>query len=77
MPRQSNVDNSIIDFSLLISQVLFGSFHFELPPTFKKKEPESNINPAAAAGNRREENMGGEDGKRNGNKKKKLSLIHI
>jgi hypothetical protein len=39
--KRSNVDNSIIDVSLLVSQVLFGSFHITLPPTFTMKTPEA------------------------------------
>ncbi len=37
--NRSDVDGSIIDFSHLVSQVLFGSFHITLPPTFKMKAP--------------------------------------
>ena len=37
--NRSDVDDSIIDFSHLVSQVLFGSFHITLPPTFKMKAP--------------------------------------
>jgi hypothetical protein len=36
-----DVDDSIINFSQLVSQVLFSSFHITLPPTFKMKEPQT------------------------------------
>ncbi len=36
----SDVDNLIIDFSQLISQVLFGSFYILLPPNFTMKTPQ-------------------------------------
>jgi hypothetical protein len=39
--NQSNVDDSIINFAHQVSQVLFGSFHISLPPTFKMKKPEA------------------------------------
>ncbi len=32
--NRDKVDNSIIDFRPLINQVIFGSFHMTLPPTF-------------------------------------------
>ncbi len=37
--NRSNVDDSIINFSHLVSQVLFGSFHITLPPILKMKAP--------------------------------------
>jgi hypothetical protein len=37
--NRCKVDNSIINFSHLVSQVLFGTFHITLPPTFKMKTP--------------------------------------
>ncbi len=39
--NQSNLENSIINFVHLVSQVLFGSFHISLLPIFKMKEPEA------------------------------------
>jgi hypothetical protein len=33
--KRSNADDSIIDSAHLVSQVLFGSFHISLLPTFK------------------------------------------
>jgi hypothetical protein len=37
--NRSNVNDSIINFAYLVSQVLFGSFHITIPPTFKMKAP--------------------------------------
>jgi len=35
------VDDSIIDFQPLVNQVIFGSFHMILPPTFSMKSPKA------------------------------------
>jgi hypothetical protein len=35
------VDDSIIDFWPLVNQVIFGSFHMILPPTFSMKSPKA------------------------------------
>jgi len=44
--NRDEVDNSIIDFRFLMSQVYFGSFHMSLPPTFQMKTPnESKTGP--------------------------------
>jgi len=37
--NRDEVDDSIIDFCSLISQVVLGSFHILLPPTFQMKNP--------------------------------------
>jgi hypothetical protein len=36
----NKVDDTIINFAPLVNQVIFGSFHMELPPTFKMKSQE-------------------------------------
>jgi len=44
--NRDEVDDSIIDFRSLVSQVNFGSFHMSLPPTFQMKTPnESKTGP--------------------------------
>jgi hypothetical protein len=60
----SNVNHTIIDFHPLVSQVLFGSFHISLPPTFSMKTPEATTK-KKKDGNQKEE------GKESGRKKKK------
>jgi hypothetical protein len=50
----SNIDNSIINFSQLVSQVLFSSFRITLPPTFKMKEPKTTI--AATSNGKKDSN---------------------
>jgi hypothetical protein len=37
---QNKVYNTIINFASLVNQVIFGSFHMDLPPTFKMKSQE-------------------------------------
>jgi hypothetical protein len=37
----SDINDTIINFSQLVSQVLFGSFYISLPPTFSIKTPEA------------------------------------
>jgi hypothetical protein len=37
--NRDEVDNSIIDFRPLLKQVILGSFHMILPPTFSMKSP--------------------------------------
>jgi hypothetical protein len=66
--NRSDIDYSIINFSQLVSQVSFSSFHITLPPTFKMKEPKATI---AATSNGKKDSShigGGNDGK---HKKKK------
>jgi hypothetical protein len=72
--NRSNLDNSIINFVHLVSQVLFGSFHISLLPTFKMKEPEATA-AATANGKKDSNNVSGtkEQGKR---KKKKPDKSH-
>ena len=44
--NRNEVDDLIIDFCSLMSQVNFGSFHMSLPPTFQMKTPnESKTGP--------------------------------
>ncbi len=45
----SDIDDTIINFSQLVSQVIFESFHISLPPTFSMKTQ------AATAVNREED----------------------
>jgi len=39
--NSDEVDDSIIDFRPLVNQVIFGSFHIFLPPTFSMKSPKA------------------------------------
>jgi len=39
--NRDEVDNLIIDFRPLVNQVIFGSFHMILPPTFSMKSPKA------------------------------------
>ncbi len=67
--NRCEVDNSIINFSHLVSQVLFGSFHITLLPTFKMKSPSKESATLAGTKKANSNNSGGGDkGKR---KKKK------
>jgi hypothetical protein len=38
--NRNEVNDSIIDFSSIVSQVMFGTFHMDLPSTFKIVAPE-------------------------------------
>ena len=40
--HRDEVDDSIIDFRPLVNQVIFGSFHMVLPPTFSMKSPKAS-----------------------------------
>ena len=64
---RSDVDDSIIDFAHLVSQVFFGSFHITLPPTFKMKAPIDD----SASNNDTKKHDGNNDGKGDNGKKKK------
>jgi hypothetical protein len=67
--NRCKVDNSIINFSHLVSQVLFSSFHITLPPTFKMKSPsKESATPAGTKKANSNNSGGGDKGKR---KKKK------
>ena len=39
--NRDEVDDLIIDFRPLVNQVIFGSFHMILPPTFSMKSPKA------------------------------------
>jgi len=39
--NREEVDDSISDFRPLVNQVIFGSFHMILPPTFSMKSPKA------------------------------------
>jgi hypothetical protein len=62
----SVVNNTIIIFYPLVLQVLFGSFHISLPPTFSMKTPK-----ATATRTRKNYSNQKEKGKESGHKKKK------
>ncbi len=47
---QNEVNDSLIDFSALISNVLQSSFHMELPPTFAMKDPKPEPTPTGKGG---------------------------
>ncbi len=66
--NQRNMDNSIINFAHLVSQVLFGSFHISLLPTFKMKEPEAT---AATTANGKKDSSNVSKTKEQGKQKKK------
>jgi hypothetical protein len=65
--NRSDINNSIIDFAHLVSQVLFGSFHITLPPNFKMK----NSIDDSASNNDTKKNDGHNDGKEGKGRKKK------
>ena len=65
--NRSNINDSIINFAHLVCQVLFGSFHITLPPTFKMKAPINN----SASNNDMKKNDGHDDGKEGKGRKKK------
>ncbi len=55
--NRDEVDDSIIDFWPLINQVIFGSFHMILPPTFSMKSPNNTtVTGPGGGGKRREAN---------------------
>jgi hypothetical protein len=71
--NQCKVDDSIINFSHLVSQVLFGSFHITLLPTFKMKSPgKESATPAGTKKANSNNSGGGNEGKR---KKKKANEV--
>jgi hypothetical protein len=74
---QNKVNNSLIDFSALISNVLLSSFHMELPPTFAMKDPTPEPAATGKGGGRRPdlEDDKREDGKKRKKEDKKCNLI--
>jgi hypothetical protein len=72
--NRCKVDNSIINFSHLVSQVLFGSFHITLPRTFKMKSPsEGSATPTGKKKANSNNSRGDDKGK---HKKKKANEAH-
>ncbi len=65
---RNKVNNSFIHFSALISNVLLGSFHMELPSTFAKKDPTPK---PAAMGKGGGKQSKPDDNKEGGKKRKK------
>jgi hypothetical protein len=66
------VDDNIINFYPLISEVLFGSFHINLPPTFKIKDPAADNTTATASATGKKDNsrtFGNKEGRNNKKKK--------
>ena len=64
------VDNLIINFWPLVSQVIFGSFHTDLPPTFSTKSPNDTTAPVTGPG-RGGKRQDANNDKGGGNKKRK------
>ena len=65
--NRDEVDDSIIDFCSLISQVVLGSFHILLPPTFQMKNPNETKTGPPGGGDKRkglDENKRGSDRKK-------------
>jgi hypothetical protein len=64
--NRDEVDDSIINFQPLVNQVIFGSFHMILPPTFSMKSPnDTTVTGPGGGGKCREA-----DKDKHGNKKK-------
>jgi hypothetical protein len=55
------VDDNTIDFTPVVSQVLFGSFHYNLPPTFQMKDPAVAAAATAKSASDKKENNGNKD----------------
>ncbi len=74
---QNKVNDSLIKFSVLISNVLLSSFHMELPPTFAMKDPKSKPTATGKGGGKRPdlENDKREDGKKRKKEDEKRDLI--
>jgi hypothetical protein len=74
---QNEVNDSLINFSALISNVLFSSFHMELPPTFAMKDPKPEPAATGKGGGKRPdlEDDKREDGKKRKKEDKKRNLI--
>ena len=53
--NRDEVDDSIIDFQPLVNQVIFGSFHMILPPTFSMKSPKVTTMSGPIDGGKRRE----------------------
>ena len=47
--NRNEVNDNTIDFRPLISEVMFGNFHYNLPPTFKMKDPAAGTTTTTAA----------------------------
>jgi hypothetical protein len=63
----NKVNDSLINFSALISNVLLSSFHMELPPTFAMKDPKPEPAETGKGGEKRPDL---EDDKREDGKKR-------
>jgi hypothetical protein len=72
--NQSNINNSIINFVHLVSQVLFGSFYISLLPTFKMKEPKATA--ATTANGKKDDNNVSRTKEQGKQKKKKPDKSH-
>jgi hypothetical protein len=70
--NRSKVNDLIIDFSSTVSQVIFGTFHMDLPPTFKMIAPEESSAPGKGGKHPKLEG----DNKQNKKKGKKDNTSH-
>jgi hypothetical protein len=78
--NRDEVDDSIIDFRSLISQVILGSFHMSLPPTFQMKNPNENKTGPGGGDKRRglnEDKRGGDRKKGRGNDEKRAVVKNL
>jgi hypothetical protein len=69
----NEMDNNTINFMPVVSQLLFGSFHINLLPTFQMKDPAIAVAAATAktSASDRKDSSGKEEGKRKKKKKNK------
>jgi hypothetical protein len=67
----NEVDDNTINFMPIVLQVLFGSFHINLPPTFQMKDPAIAVAAAATktSASDRKDSSGNEEDKRKKKKK--------
>ncbi len=74
---ENEVNDSLINFSALISNVLLSSFHMELPPTFAMKDPKPKPTATGKGGGKRPdlEDNKREDGKKRKKENEKRNLI--
>ena len=69
--NRNEVNDNTIDFSPIISQILYGCFNYNLPPTFKMKDPAAEAAAAAASAPANSDKKGGNSNEEEGRKKKK------
>jgi hypothetical protein len=67
--NRNKVDYNTIDFTPVVLQVLFDSFHYNLPPTFQMKDPAVAAAATAKSASDKKENNGNEDSRQKKKKK--------